>query len=452
MVLTLRFGQLKFQLEGQRIKIGRVPGNDLVIADPMVSSKHAIINCGFLLDSGSTNGTLLNKQKAICNQKIRLAAGDVLRFGDSQVFIEDDQVHSDNVTKNGDAISGSETSSSNSTNNSATSDQGDGSGDNGDDSNGGSGLVKIQEEAEDSTNFQPKSALHPQPISVLVPAPAHSNTISTPLGTQTSAALISTSINKVIPKMTTIQQITSSQQTSSSLPSPSSGPGSALSGNSESERSASSDGWSGSESRPESESDWTSEAHGGHERKPSMEDMTEEISKLQRALSKSEVESNQLKKSAKFINRRTQLLQQKSKMTKLDVTLSNVVSNLKEEIDNLKYQLLYGDTEKDKQMAEFTIQLQRADERIKSDDRIINQLKEDFKKVLGGQVVQVFAVVEDQKKENQLLRQTVTDLQASERRLQEQQQLCRINIEDLQNQLKRAYPDQANQTDDQDDT
>jgi len=67
-------------------------------------------------------------------------------------------------------------------------------------------------------------------------------------------------------------------------------------------------------------------------------------------------------------------------------------------------------------------------------------------------VVQVFAVVEDQKKENQLLRQTVTDLQASERRLQEQQQLCRINIEDLQNQLKRAYPDQANQTDDQDDT
>ena len=64
-------------LDGRRLTLGRHPDNDIVLAHPTVSSRHAAITPdGALLvldDLGSSNGTLVNGQRI---RRANLAAGD----------------------------------------------------------------------------------------------------------------------------------------------------------------------------------------------------------------------------------------------------------------------------------------------------------------------------------------------------------------------------------------
>jgi hypothetical protein len=74
-------------------KIGRIEGNDLLIDDKTVSKNHAVImyerqspedipvpcNEFFILDLGSSNGTLVNNLPVIGAQKLK--DGDIIRFG-----------------------------------------------------------------------------------------------------------------------------------------------------------------------------------------------------------------------------------------------------------------------------------------------------------------------------------------------------------------------------------
>lgn len=71
------------------LTVGRLPDCDLVIDDPSVSKKHAIIEwddtlrrCS-LTDLQSTNGTLLNGC-AMAAPEMNLKDGDVLSFGNAQ--------------------------------------------------------------------------------------------------------------------------------------------------------------------------------------------------------------------------------------------------------------------------------------------------------------------------------------------------------------------------------
>jgi len=70
------------------LRIGRVPGNDVVLQDGHVSSHHAVIqNQGsqfFLIDLGSSNGTYVNGQRVV--QPCLLEPGDEIRIGQSEFF------------------------------------------------------------------------------------------------------------------------------------------------------------------------------------------------------------------------------------------------------------------------------------------------------------------------------------------------------------------------------
>jgi hypothetical protein len=70
------------KLEGDRVTIGRGPGNDWQIEAQLVSRNHAIIQrsgSGWLLiDMGSNNGTYVNEARV---ERHRLAVGDELRLG-----------------------------------------------------------------------------------------------------------------------------------------------------------------------------------------------------------------------------------------------------------------------------------------------------------------------------------------------------------------------------------
>ncbi|XP_057849582.2 protein phosphatase 2C 70 isoform X2 [Cryptomeria japonica] len=77
------------------LRIGRVPQNDLVVNDPEVSGKHAVVNWNSknskweLIDLGSLNGTLLNSQPVSTQDSnsrqrsdpVRLASGDIVTLG-----------------------------------------------------------------------------------------------------------------------------------------------------------------------------------------------------------------------------------------------------------------------------------------------------------------------------------------------------------------------------------
>ncbi len=71
-------------LDKERINIGRSKKNDIVIAQPAVSSFHATIefrNMAFFLeDQRSTNGTMLNNQRMKPNDPVRLKSGDHITF------------------------------------------------------------------------------------------------------------------------------------------------------------------------------------------------------------------------------------------------------------------------------------------------------------------------------------------------------------------------------------
>lgn len=76
------------------LQVGRLPDNDLVIDDPSVSKRHALLRWDDLAqrcmvtDLGSRNGTLVNTEY-IRDQNSLVLDGDMLSFGDAQFcFLE----------------------------------------------------------------------------------------------------------------------------------------------------------------------------------------------------------------------------------------------------------------------------------------------------------------------------------------------------------------------------
>ncbi len=69
------------------LTIGRAAANQLVVSDPKTSSHHAEIRPegqGYsVIDLGSTNGTFINEQRIQPNVPRLLAAGDIVRIGDT---------------------------------------------------------------------------------------------------------------------------------------------------------------------------------------------------------------------------------------------------------------------------------------------------------------------------------------------------------------------------------
>jgi pSer/pThr/pTyr-binding forkhead associated (FHA) protein len=83
LVLSMNWAvQGEFQLEKERISIGRKPDNDIQIDNLAVSGKHALIitilDDSFLEDLGSTNGTYVNGKLV---KKHALRNGDVIGLG-----------------------------------------------------------------------------------------------------------------------------------------------------------------------------------------------------------------------------------------------------------------------------------------------------------------------------------------------------------------------------------
>ena len=74
-----------FEISADGASIGRRDGNDIVIANPYVSSQHAIIAVVGdeyrLSDIGSTNGTLINGKRLAPNTPHVLSAGDEIGLG-----------------------------------------------------------------------------------------------------------------------------------------------------------------------------------------------------------------------------------------------------------------------------------------------------------------------------------------------------------------------------------
>jgi hypothetical protein len=80
------------RLERVTTHLGRAPGSSIVLSDPSVSVRHAVLTYEhgywWVQDAGSTNGTLLNG--VATKQKLPLRAGDVLTLGQVRLRLEDD--------------------------------------------------------------------------------------------------------------------------------------------------------------------------------------------------------------------------------------------------------------------------------------------------------------------------------------------------------------------------
>lgn len=76
-------------VDGQGLSIGRAPDNDLVLADPRVSRRHARLVVRFgglvLVDTDSRNGVAVNGQAV---REIALGVGDEIRIGDALLVVE----------------------------------------------------------------------------------------------------------------------------------------------------------------------------------------------------------------------------------------------------------------------------------------------------------------------------------------------------------------------------
>src|SRR2546421_340725 len=89
-VLKGPFGQV--DLGPTPLTIGRTPGNQLVLAEPKVSSHHAEIRPQgqdyAIVDLGSTNGTFVNDQRLASNVPSMLRTGDTIVIGDTRITYE----------------------------------------------------------------------------------------------------------------------------------------------------------------------------------------------------------------------------------------------------------------------------------------------------------------------------------------------------------------------------
>lgn len=68
----------------QLIVVGRAKDCTITLDDGMVSTKHAIIQDDYVMDLGSTNGTVVNKQNIKPHQKKFLKHGDIIMFGETK--------------------------------------------------------------------------------------------------------------------------------------------------------------------------------------------------------------------------------------------------------------------------------------------------------------------------------------------------------------------------------
>src|SRR5690606_11210201 len=79
----------RVDLGEQPLRIGRAPGNGLVLADQYASSSHAeLVPAGdgwAVRDLGSSNGTLLNGRRLVSGPIQPLRDGDTLTIGESQL-------------------------------------------------------------------------------------------------------------------------------------------------------------------------------------------------------------------------------------------------------------------------------------------------------------------------------------------------------------------------------
>lgn len=94
--------QQEYGITKSRVTVGRRPGNDLVIDHLTVSGQHAAIDTtssgSFVLDLGSTNGTMVNNQPV---KKHLLQHGDVIDIGKYKLRFQQDasaQAHNIPVT------------------------------------------------------------------------------------------------------------------------------------------------------------------------------------------------------------------------------------------------------------------------------------------------------------------------------------------------------------------
>ena len=75
-----------FRVSGPAIRIGRAPDNDMVLRDPATSGHHARVerrgNDFYVVDLGSTNGTLVNGEVVMEHQ---LKDGDSITIGQNAV-------------------------------------------------------------------------------------------------------------------------------------------------------------------------------------------------------------------------------------------------------------------------------------------------------------------------------------------------------------------------------
>ncbi|HZN12236.1 MAG TPA: FHA domain-containing protein, partial [Blastocatellia bacterium] len=84
-VLTREGEVFERELDGDEVKVGKGTDNDLILADPAVSARHAVIRAdggGYAIaDLGSRNGTFVND--APVTEPRRLGHGDVIKIGRS---------------------------------------------------------------------------------------------------------------------------------------------------------------------------------------------------------------------------------------------------------------------------------------------------------------------------------------------------------------------------------
>jgi pSer/pThr/pTyr-binding forkhead associated (FHA) protein len=83
-VAVLTDGVNTYPLHEGANSIGRRSGNDVVLADPAVSGRHAVVtvrgDVAAISDSGSTNGTFLDDRRLIPGAEETLAPGALVRF------------------------------------------------------------------------------------------------------------------------------------------------------------------------------------------------------------------------------------------------------------------------------------------------------------------------------------------------------------------------------------